>query len=144
MRTVCDEFSRFLFMQVAIYTDCVEKLVDGALKGYNATVLAYGWAAVWTITRVKVWLFHNLFSTLSTTAGKLEAEKHIQWELASTETWYMSFRKESFHVQFVICSQAFKLCKRIPTTTTELISAIYSSVLLHNLWSFTTKRSLTY
>lgn len=28
--------------QVTIYTDCVEKLVDGALKGYNATVLAYG------------------------------------------------------------------------------------------------------
>lgn len=29
--------------QVSIYTDCVEKLVDGALKGYNATVLAYGY-----------------------------------------------------------------------------------------------------
>ncbi|CRL00444.1 CLUMA_CG013706, isoform A [Clunio marinus] len=28
--------------QVTIYNDCVEKLVDGALKGYNATVLAYG------------------------------------------------------------------------------------------------------
>lgn len=35
-------FPSFPFMQVAIYTDCVEKLVDGALKGYNATVLAYG------------------------------------------------------------------------------------------------------
>lgn len=31
--------------QVSIYSDCVEKLVDGALKGYNATVLAYGY--VW-------------------------------------------------------------------------------------------------
>lgn len=28
--------------QVDIYTDCVEKLIDGSLKGYNATVLAYG------------------------------------------------------------------------------------------------------
>lgn len=28
--------------QSEIYTNCVEKLVDGALKGYNATVLAYG------------------------------------------------------------------------------------------------------
>lgn len=28
--------------QDEIYGDCVEKLVDGALKGYNATVLAYG------------------------------------------------------------------------------------------------------
>ena len=32
----------FSSTQVTIYTDCVEKLVDGALKGYNATVLAYG------------------------------------------------------------------------------------------------------
>lgn len=31
-----------LYLQVDLYTDCVEKLVDGALKGYNATVLAYG------------------------------------------------------------------------------------------------------
>ncbi|XP_052868301.1 kinesin-like protein KIF21A [Anopheles cruzii] len=28
--------------QVSVYSNCVEKLVDGALKGYNATVLAYG------------------------------------------------------------------------------------------------------
>ncbi|XP_050086472.1 kinesin-like protein KIF21B isoform X2 [Anopheles aquasalis] len=28
--------------QVSIYSSCIEKLVDGALKGYNATVLAYG------------------------------------------------------------------------------------------------------
>lgn len=28
--------------QVDIYTECVEKLIDGSLKGYNATVLAYG------------------------------------------------------------------------------------------------------
>ncbi|XP_049549454.1 kinesin-like protein KIF21A isoform X4 [Anopheles darlingi] len=28
--------------QVSIYNSCIEKLVDGALKGYNATVLAYG------------------------------------------------------------------------------------------------------
>lgn len=34
-------FFIYLF-QVDLYTDCVEKLVDGALKGYNATVLAYG------------------------------------------------------------------------------------------------------
>lgn len=25
-----------------VYVDCVEKLVIGAMKGYNATVLAYG------------------------------------------------------------------------------------------------------
>ncbi|XP_058815616.1 kinesin-like protein KIF21A isoform X3 [Topomyia yanbarensis] len=28
--------------QVSVYASCVEKLVEGALKGYNATVLAYG------------------------------------------------------------------------------------------------------
>uniref|UniRef100_A0A182QAY4 Kinesin motor domain-containing protein n=1 Tax=Anopheles farauti TaxID=69004 RepID=A0A182QAY4_9DIPT len=28
--------------QVSVYNNCIEKLVDGALKGYNATVLAYG------------------------------------------------------------------------------------------------------
>ncbi|XP_062546330.1 kinesin-like protein KIF21A isoform X2 [Armigeres subalbatus] len=28
--------------QVSVYTSCVDKLVEGALKGYNATVLAYG------------------------------------------------------------------------------------------------------
>lgn len=28
--------------QAEVYASCVEKLVDGALKGYNATVLAYG------------------------------------------------------------------------------------------------------
>lgn len=28
--------------QAQIYGDCVERLVDGALKGYNGTVLAYG------------------------------------------------------------------------------------------------------
>ncbi|XP_053692673.1 kinesin-like protein KIF21A isoform X2 [Sabethes cyaneus] len=28
--------------QVSLYASCVEKLVEGALKGYNATVLAYG------------------------------------------------------------------------------------------------------
>lgn len=28
--------------QADVYSSCVEKLVDGALKGYNATVLAYG------------------------------------------------------------------------------------------------------
>ncbi|XP_055852546.1 kinesin-like protein KIF21A isoform X1 [Episyrphus balteatus] len=28
--------------QAEVYANCVEKLVDGALKGYNATVLAYG------------------------------------------------------------------------------------------------------
>ncbi|XP_053673774.1 kinesin-like protein KIF21B [Anopheles nili] len=28
--------------QVSVYNSCIEKLVDGALKGYNATVLAYG------------------------------------------------------------------------------------------------------
>lgn len=28
--------------QAEIYNDCVERLVDGAMKGYNATVLAYG------------------------------------------------------------------------------------------------------
>lgn len=28
--------------QIEIYSDCVEKLVEGALKGYNATILAYG------------------------------------------------------------------------------------------------------
>lgn len=28
--------------QTEIYTNCVERLVNGALKGYNATVLAYG------------------------------------------------------------------------------------------------------
>lgn len=39
-RSDSDEFACAL--QVTIYTDCVEKLVDGALKGYNATVLAYG------------------------------------------------------------------------------------------------------
>lgn len=29
-------------LQAEIYSSCVERLVDGALKGYNATVLAYG------------------------------------------------------------------------------------------------------
>lgn len=29
-------------MQAEVYNACVERLVDGALKGYNATVLAYG------------------------------------------------------------------------------------------------------
>lgn len=29
-------------MQSEIYQTCVERLVDGAMKGYNATVLAYG------------------------------------------------------------------------------------------------------
>lgn len=29
-------------LQSEIYGSCVERLVDGALKGYNATVLAYG------------------------------------------------------------------------------------------------------
>lgn len=29
-------------MQSEIYQECVERLVDGAMKGYNATVLAYG------------------------------------------------------------------------------------------------------
>uniref|UniRef100_A0A182W7T1 Kinesin motor domain-containing protein n=1 Tax=Anopheles minimus TaxID=112268 RepID=A0A182W7T1_9DIPT len=28
--------------QVSVYNNCIEKLVDGALQGYNATVLAYG------------------------------------------------------------------------------------------------------
>ncbi|XP_055550945.1 kinesin-like protein KIF21A isoform X7 [Wyeomyia smithii] len=28
--------------QVSVYASCVDKLVEGALKGYNATVLAYG------------------------------------------------------------------------------------------------------
>lgn len=28
--------------QSEIYQDCVERLVNGALKGYNGTVLAYG------------------------------------------------------------------------------------------------------
>lgn len=28
--------------QSEIYQTCVERLVDGAMKGYNATVLAYG------------------------------------------------------------------------------------------------------
>ncbi|XP_055600576.1 kinesin-like protein KIF21B isoform X2 [Uranotaenia lowii] len=28
--------------QVTLYASCVEKLIEGALKGYNATVLAYG------------------------------------------------------------------------------------------------------
>ncbi|XP_052564724.1 kinesin-like protein KIF21A isoform X6 [Culex pipiens pallens] len=28
--------------QVSVYANCVEKLVEGALKGYNGTVLAYG------------------------------------------------------------------------------------------------------
>lgn len=28
--------------QAEIYSSCVERLVDGALKGYNGTVLAYG------------------------------------------------------------------------------------------------------
>lgn len=28
--------------QAAVYSSCVERLVEGALKGYNATVLAYG------------------------------------------------------------------------------------------------------
>uniref|UniRef100_A0AAG5DUG3 Kinesin motor domain-containing protein n=1 Tax=Anopheles atroparvus TaxID=41427 RepID=A0AAG5DUG3_ANOAO len=28
--------------QVSVYNKCIEKLVDGALQGYNATVLAYG------------------------------------------------------------------------------------------------------
>lgn len=29
-------------LQDSLYTDCVESLINGALKGYNATVLAYG------------------------------------------------------------------------------------------------------
>lgn len=29
-------------MQADVYDKCVETLVEGALKGYNATVLAYG------------------------------------------------------------------------------------------------------
>lgn len=29
-------------VQAQIYSACVDKLVEGALKGYNATVLAYG------------------------------------------------------------------------------------------------------
>lgn len=32
--------------QAEVYSSCVERLVDGALKGYNATVLAYGQVVV--------------------------------------------------------------------------------------------------
>lgn len=32
--------------QSELYVQCVEKLVKGAMKGYNATVLAYGQVSV--------------------------------------------------------------------------------------------------
>lgn len=32
--------------QAEIYDKCVEKLIEGALRGYNATVLAYGQVCV--------------------------------------------------------------------------------------------------
>lgn len=49
--------------QVTIYTDTVEKLVDGALKGYNATVLAYGWVVAHTSTSIHVFIL--LFVSLT-------------------------------------------------------------------------------
>jgi hypothetical protein len=36
-----------VYFQVEVYTTCVEKLIEGALKGYNATVLAYGQVRKW-------------------------------------------------------------------------------------------------
>lgn len=43
--------------QSEIYQQCVERLVDGAMKGYNATVLAYGQVKLSIVSIVSIEIF---------------------------------------------------------------------------------------
>lgn len=66
--------------QAEIYNSSVGRLVEGSLKGYNATVLAYG--QVKFIRKILEELFVKLCCLF-----RLVQEKRIQWARVSIQTF---------------------------------------------------------
>lgn len=64
-------------MQSEIYQRCVERLVDGSMRGYNATVLAYGQV------RATQFSFLFLVRNFDFIAIRLDLVKRSQWALVS-------------------------------------------------------------
>lgn len=66
--------------QSEIYQSCVERLVDGSMRGYNATVLAYG-----QVRSTDQFIFFVIFLNKMSISFviRLDLVRHSQWALVS-------------------------------------------------------------
>lgn len=103
-------------MQSEIYQECVERLVDGAMKGYNATVLAYGQVIFadsqnshFVFPQSQIWSeFFSLKSKLKMQKNvscqffsRLDLVKHTQWALVLSVS-HMKNKKVSSRGRYAI------------------------------------------